>query len=128
MKTSKTNMFFKMDHSTATNLSGSFQSSELDMGGDIKVESRKGSSSELSTYSASTETSSTDSSSTDSESENIEMGTHINTSHIVSTQPKPVEKADSYFEERDKLPGTRRWMSLLHRNLAANPGSTHHVF
>jgi hypothetical protein len=40
------------------------------------------------------------------------MGMHINTSYIVSIQFRPVEKADSYFEERDKRPGTRRWMSL----------------
>jgi hypothetical protein len=126
-----------MNYSTVTDLSGLFQSSNSDMIGDIKVEGRKGSSSELSTYASSTETSSTETSSTDisstdseSESENMgmSMGMDINSSHTLSTQFKPVEKADSYFKERDKRPGSRRWMSLLHRNLAANPGSTHHVF
>jgi hypothetical protein len=121
-----------MNYSTVTDLSELFQSSNSDMIGDIKVEGRKGSSSELSTYASSTETSSTDISSTDSESESenmgMSMGMDINSSHTLSTQFKPVEKADSYFKERDKRPGSRRWMSLLHRNLAANPGSTHHVF
>jgi hypothetical protein len=126
-----------MNYSTVTDLSGLFQSSNSDMIGDIKVEGRKGSSSELSTYASSTETSSTETSSTDisstdseSESENMgmSMGMDINSSHTLSTQFKPVEKADSYFKERDKRPGSRRWMSLLNRNLAANPGSTHHVF
>ena len=129
-----------MNYSAVTDLSGSFQKSKSDMVGDIKVESRKGSSSELSKYASSTETSSTETSSTEtsstdssskdseSESENMGMGMDINSSHTLSTQSNPVEKADSYFEERDKRPGSRRWMSLLHRNLAANPGSTQHVF
>ena len=55
--------------------------------------------------------------------ENIDL----NNSATDPTRPNLGEKANSFFEERNNRPSTRRWMSLLHRNLAANPGSSQHV-
>lgn len=55
-----------------------------------------------------------------------ENGDMQNTSTL-PTCPKPEERANSYFEAKDDRPSTRGWMSLLHRNLAANPGSSQHI-
>ncbi len=69
--------------------------------------------------------SSTGALSKNTENETMDMGKQ--TSNTLPARPKPQEKVNSYFEERKDRPGTRRWMSILHRNLAANPGSSHHV-
>jgi hypothetical protein len=68
--------------------------------------------------------SSTETSSLNGEKEN--ENTDMQTSITQPTRPKVGEKTNSYFEERNDQPGTRRWKSLLNRNLAANPGSSEH--
>lgn len=66
--------------------------------------------------------STTETSSMNDENETTEK--KISTTH--PTRPKLREKANSYFAERKGGPVTRRWMSLMYRNLAANPGSNEH--
>jgi hypothetical protein len=101
-----------MAESEPAELSKSYQNLDSETIDEIGVEAQRESISE----------SSTETSVKSSETEKV--GTQASTTR--ATRPKLQEKANSYVEERKDTPSTQKWMSLLHRNLAANPGSSAH--